>query len=578
MLLFTSLTKPKHNSTSARAAPAAAAATTVAMLLLTSVAAVLPARPAAPRAAPRAAARPAVATLTLVRHGQSEWNLANRFTGWVDVDLTERGIAEAREAGRVLKDDGAQFDLVFTSCLRRAVRTSCLLLSAVGACYVPMVKLAKLNEQHPGALTGRNKRSLAKEYGEEQVMQWRRGFDQSPPTISKRAPLQVGVTQDERYRRRPCVQSGLPSHDVVVPRGESFADCLARVTDAWHATIAPALREGQNVLVVSHGNTLRALIKLVDEVGDEDAFHLDMPTACPLVYDIDASGACVGAAQGVWGTSEVARRGRFLYDTERVEQAQRVMRSQVLQNVAVSTISSSSDSPSAISTCDAWSDDEASSNLVTVGQGGESFNVRTLGRPTRQPQALANEEDEEEGEEVAAEGEGMELEMEVMAPPRRNTKYQGVDGEAASSTELSAQARSDLGADLGPTPRRSRAALAPLSPPNLARPRPTSPRPLSLISPRSRPDLARSPPGSRRRRPWSSPSSPPATGGAPARPTPRGRTRRRGGRRGAASSCCATATPSGTRRTGSPAGPTRRSRSVGGRRRGWRARCSVRRG
>ena len=130
--------------------------------------------------------------------------MANRFTGWVDVDLTERGIAEAREAGRVLKDDGAQFDLVFTSCLRRAVRTSCLLLSAVGACYVPMVKLAKLNEQHPGALTGRNKKSLASEYGTEQVMQWRRGYDEPPPPISASAQLQRAMCHDERSRRRPC--------------------------------------------------------------------------------------------------------------------------------------------------------------------------------------------------------------------------------------------------------------------------------------------------------------------------------------------------------------------------------------
>mmetsp|Transcript_33203 Transcript_33203/g.106553 ORF Transcript_33203/g.106553 Transcript_33203/m.106553 type:complete len:277 (+) Transcript_33203:134-964(+) len=220
------------------------------------------------------------AKLTLIRHGQSEWNLANRFTGWVDVDLTTRGIQEAREAARALKADGTEYDLVLTSCLRRAIRTSCLLLSGTGRAWVPMVKDARLNEQHAGALTGRNKRSLAKEHGHEQVMRWRRGFAVPPPPISTKAPLQSAICRDERYRRRPCAggASGGPSQDVVVPRGETFRGCLERVREVWSDTVEPALHDGKSVLVVSHGNALRALIKLIDGVSDEDAASTCPPT------------------------------------------------------------------------------------------------------------------------------------------------------------------------------------------------------------------------------------------------------------------------------------------------------------
>ena len=381
-------------------------------------------------------------TLTLVRHGQSEWNLANRFTGWVDVDLTARGIAEAREAGRVLKDDATfeGYDLVVTSSLRRAVRTSCLVLSAVGSCWVPMLKDSRLNEQHSGALTGRNKRALAKEYGQEQVMRWRRGFAQPPPPISVVAPLQRTMCQDERYRRQPCDRGTRPRQDVVVPRGEAFCDCLERVRECLRDTITPALSSGKNVLVVSHGNTLRALIKLIEQVSDEDAFHLDMPTACPLVYRVGCDGAKVGAPQGVWGSSNVERYGRFLYDQQRVEQAQQIMRSQVLRNVAVSTISSSDDS-SAIATCDAWSEAGVTSRKVSVGDDAESFNVRTLGAPTRQPQAEPAElEVGSDGKEGGTEA----VITTITTPPRRNPRYEGVGGPAASSLELGAQASREL--------------------------------------------------------------------------------------------------------------------------------------
>ena len=390
------------------------------------------------------------ATLTLVRHGQSEWNLANRFTGWVDVDLTARGIAEAREAGRALKADGAQFDLVVTSSLRRAVRTSCLLLSGVSTCWVPMLKDVRLNEQHSGAMTGRNKVELANEYGQELVMQWRRGFDVPPPPISIKAPLQRTICEDERYRRQQASSSGAsggPSYDVLVPNGESFRDCLERVRAVWEDTLRPSLHAGKNVLVVSHGNTLRALIKLIDGVGDSDAFHLDMPTACPLVYQLDAHGIVQGGPHGTWGDSSVRRNGRFLYDDERVVQAQQMMRSQVLRNIAVSTITSSNSS-SSISICDAWSEDGVSSTRVAVGEAGEDFNVRTLGKPERQPVAQAEEGFQAIfGEDIDKSGPGLEAQLTPATPATLEAPsyvpFAGRESDALSS-ELSAQASLEL--------------------------------------------------------------------------------------------------------------------------------------
>lgn len=258
------------------------------------------------------------ATLVLVRHGQSEWNLANRFTGWVDVDLTERGITEAREAGKLLATEGLKIDDCFSSTLRRSIRTACLSLSGLDQCWVPLHKDARLNEQHCGSLTGHNKRELAQRYGAEQVQAWRRKYDQPPPPINADSPLQQMLLQDERYA----------VHEAGVPSAECLADTCARVQSVWAERIKPLLLEGRTVMVVSHGNTLRALVKLLDGVAEEGTFHLDLPTAAPVVYALDAQARPL-APVGFWGQSGVVRHGRFLMDEARVLAAQQVMREQV---------------------------------------------------------------------------------------------------------------------------------------------------------------------------------------------------------------------------------------------------------
>ena len=345
------------------------------------------------------------AKLTLVRHGQSEWNLANRFTGWVDVDLTERGITEAREASRLLAQEGEQHDMVFTSSLRRAIRTACLVLSGTNQCWLPLVKDPRLNEQHSGALTGYNKAELADQHGVEQVMKWRRTYDSPPPSvrnlhahaeatphpyistlltrcshaahtlfrpcilcaptqIETDSPFQQSMRADERYRQ-------VDGRGMEVPESESLQDTCARVQRVWDDTLAPALREGKNVLVVSHGNTLRALVKLVDSVSDEGSYHLDLPTACPVVYELDADLKPCSAPQGFWGISDTPRYGRFLMSESKVVAAQDAMRQQCVQNIAISTVSASGE----ISTCDAYTASSSSQKLVK-GKDGVSFNVR----------------------------------------------------------------------------------------------------------------------------------------------------------------------------------------------------------
>ena len=309
------------------------------------------------------------ARLTLVRHGQSEWNLANRFTGWMDVDLTERGITEARAAGRLLAAAGEQHDLVCTSCLRRAIRTACLVLSGTDQCWVPMVKDWRLNEQHSGALTGYNKRELAEEHGVEQVMAWRRTYDCPPPQMPTDNPLQRFIA-DERYR----ATDGIITH---VPVSESLEMTSARVQSLWEDTLKPALKEGKNVLVVSHGNTLRALVKLVDGVSEEDSFHLDLPTACPVIYELDADlKPYTGIPEGFWGESDAPRYGRFLMSEKKVRQAQDAMRQQCVKNIAVSTVNAHTNNPDDdISICDAWTAPSSSQRLIR-DINGVSFNVR----------------------------------------------------------------------------------------------------------------------------------------------------------------------------------------------------------
>lgn len=307
---------------------------------------------------------PPHANLVLVRHGQSEWNLANRFTGWVDVDLTERGITEAREAGRLLEAEGLDLDAVYCSSLRRAIRTACLSLSGTDQCWVPLHKDARLNEQHSGFLTGNNKRALAEEHGVEQVMAWRRKYDEPPPPLPADSPLQEMMEKDERYA----------VHNMVVPKAECLRDTYARVDAVWTERIRPALLAGKNVMVVSHGNTLRALVKLVDSVSDGDTYHLDLPTAAPVVYPLDANCRPL-QTYGFWGESSVPRHGRFLMDDARVAAAQRVMREQVERDVAISTVSS--DGGDSIATCPAWAAPSASRTQVQVG--GADYVVRSMG-------------------------------------------------------------------------------------------------------------------------------------------------------------------------------------------------------
>jgi 2,3-bisphosphoglycerate-dependent phosphoglycerate mutase len=211
--------------------------------------------------------------LVLLRHGESEWNRDNRFTGWTDVDLSEAGIEEARKAGRVLKAEGYAFDLAYTSVLKRAIRTLWLALDGLGQMWLPEEKSWRLNERHYGALQGLNKAEMAAKFGEKQVLVWRRSYDVPPPTLSK---------DDERYEGRD------PRYAAIeVPLTECLKDTVARVVPYWQGTIAPSVRAGKRVLVAAHGNSLRALVKHLDHVPDDKIVELNIPTGVPLVYEFD---------------------------------------------------------------------------------------------------------------------------------------------------------------------------------------------------------------------------------------------------------------------------------------------------
>ncbi|HEX8415302.1 MAG TPA: 2,3-diphosphoglycerate-dependent phosphoglycerate mutase [Sphingomicrobium sp.] len=211
-------------------------------------------------------------TLVLLRHGQSQWNLENRFTGWWDVELTDQGVAEARAAGQLLTAKGMDFDCCFTSLQSRAIRTLNLVLEEMGRLWLPVTKDWRLNERHYGGLTGLNKQEMIDKVGEEQVKIWRRSFDIPPP------PLEPGsafdVTQDRRY-------AGLP-----VPMTESLKDTIARSLPYFEAEIAPALRAGKRVIVAAHGNSLRALEKHLSNIGDAEIAGLEIPTGQPIVYEL----------------------------------------------------------------------------------------------------------------------------------------------------------------------------------------------------------------------------------------------------------------------------------------------------
>ena len=212
--------------------------------------------------------------VVLLRHGESDWNRENRFTGWVDVDLSPVGIEEAREAGRVLKQQGFRFDLAFTSVLKRAIRTLWIALDELDQMWLPQEKHWRLNERHYGALQGLNKAEMAAKYGEEQVLVWRRSYDTPPPPLPP---------QDERY------EGSDPRYaSVAVPRSESLKDTVARVIPYWNGALGPAIRGGKRVLIAAHGNSLRALIKYLDNVSDEKIVAENVPTGFPLVYELDA--------------------------------------------------------------------------------------------------------------------------------------------------------------------------------------------------------------------------------------------------------------------------------------------------
>jgi 2,3-bisphosphoglycerate-dependent phosphoglycerate mutase len=213
-------------------------------------------------------------TLVLLRHGQSQWNLENRFTGWWDVDITEAGEAEARAAGQLLVDKGLDLDRVFTSVQKRAIRTANLTLEVMDRLWLPMTKDWRLNERHYGGLTGLNKAETVARVGEEQVKIWRRSFDVPPPPIEQDSPY-IALQQDRRYA------------GIAVPSAESLKDTIARVLPYYEAEIAPALKRGERVLVAAHGNSLRALEKHLSGISDADINGLEIPTGQPIVYELD---------------------------------------------------------------------------------------------------------------------------------------------------------------------------------------------------------------------------------------------------------------------------------------------------
>jgi len=216
--------------------------------------------------------------LVLLRHGESTWNKENRFTGWTDVDLSEKGMREARQAGMVLKQEGYTFDLAFTSVLKRAIRTLWIVQDEMDLMWIPVKKSWRLNERHYGALQGLNKAETARKFGEEQVLVWRRSYDIPPPPLEKGD--QRSLAGDPRY-------SGLKPGQL--PLSESLKDTYRRCLPYWHGSIAPAVKTGKKVIVSAHGNSLRALVKYLDDVPDSDIVSLNIPTGIPLVYELDGS-------------------------------------------------------------------------------------------------------------------------------------------------------------------------------------------------------------------------------------------------------------------------------------------------
>lgn len=215
-------------------------------------------------------------TLVLIRHGESEWNKKNLFTGWTDVDLTEKGIKEAEEGGKVLREKGFNFDLAYTSVLKRAIRTLDIVLYEMDLMWIPVIKSYRLNERHYGALQGLNKAETTEKYGEEQVTLWRRSYDVPPPALSE---------DDERYPGHDLRYKDLSKEEL--PLTESLKSTVDRFIPYWIDVIAPTVKSGKKVVIAAHGNSLRALVKYLDEMTEEEIIKLNIPTGIPLVYELD---------------------------------------------------------------------------------------------------------------------------------------------------------------------------------------------------------------------------------------------------------------------------------------------------
>jgi 2,3-bisphosphoglycerate-dependent phosphoglycerate mutase len=241
--------------------------------------------------------------LVLLRHGESVWNKENLFTGWIDVDLSEKGREEAQESGRVLKEQGYTFDVAYTSVLKRAIRTLWITLDEMDLMWIPVIRDWRLNEKHYGALQGLNKAETAAKYGEAQVKIWRRSYDIRPPALEESDPRYPG--HDPRYR-------GLTKDQL--PLTESLKDTVARFLPCWHEVIAPAVISGKRVLITAHGNSLRALVKYLDDIPDQDIAELNIPTGMPLVYELD--------------DDLKPLRSYYLGDPERVRQAMEAVANQ----------------------------------------------------------------------------------------------------------------------------------------------------------------------------------------------------------------------------------------------------------
>jgi 2,3-bisphosphoglycerate-dependent phosphoglycerate mutase len=216
--------------------------------------------------------------VVLLRHGESEWNKENKFTGWTDVDLSEKGLAEARAAGKTLLSEGYTFDVAFTSVLKRAIRTLWLTLDGMDLMWIPVHRTWRLNERHYGDLQGLNKAETAAKFGEAQVKIWRRAYDIAPPPLEK---------TDERFPGKDRRYADLKPEEL--PATECLKDTVARFLPAWHQQIAPVIKSGKRVLIAAHGNSLRALVKYLDDVSEKDIIELNIPTGIPLVYELDGN-------------------------------------------------------------------------------------------------------------------------------------------------------------------------------------------------------------------------------------------------------------------------------------------------